>query len=76
MSEIMMIIPADWVDMDYQYLTVNNILSDALMTQYIATRKYGEFETIFRATNKWPENAVSIKEVKLIDNTYLWAIFE
>lgn len=76
MSSIMMIVPADWVDMDYQYLTVNNILSDALMTQYIATRNYGEFETIFRTVGKWPENAVSIKEVKLIDNTYLWAIFE
>ena len=76
MSNIMMIMPADWVDMDYEYLTTNNILSDTLMTQYIITHNYGEFETVFRATGKWPENAASIKEVKLIDNTYLWAIFE
>lgn len=76
MSEIMMIMPSGWVDMDYQYLVDTSILPDALMTQYIMTRNYGEFETVFRATGKWPEDAVSLKEVKLIDNTYLWAIFE
>lgn len=74
--DFMMIAPAGWVDLDYNWICSNTSLSDALINNYIMTHNYGEFETVFREHNLFPEGKNTLKDIKFIDNQYLWATFE
>ena len=76
MGEFIMIAPAGWYDMNFDWITANTPLSYGLIENYIATRNWGEFETIFRDYNLFPEGMQILMEIKLIDNQYLWATFQ
>ena len=72
----MLIAPAGWTDMNYEMLITSTPLSDALMANYIMTHNYAEFESVFRNYGLFPEGKNNLKDIKLIDNQYLWALFE
>ena len=72
----MLIAPEGWVDMNYEMLVTSTPLSDSLMANYIMTHNYAEFEAVFKNYGIFPEGKNNLKDIRLIDNQYLWALFE
>ena len=75
-GDFIMIAPEGWYDMGFDWITQNTPLSFALIENYIITRNFGEFETIFRDYSLFPEGMQTLTNIKLIDGQYLWATFQ
>ena len=76
MSDFIMIAPAGWVDMEYASIGMYGGITDGLIQSSITTGAISDIEAIFRDHGKMPEGTTRLKEMRFIDNSYLWAIFE
>lgn len=73
MSEFMMIAPAGWTEMDYEFIT-NNIVDQTTMEGLMLQGQLFEIDNMLAQHGLLPDGQ-TIQEIKFIDNTYMWVRF-